>query len=562
MEPWVIVVIAVSALLAIGLGVLLYFTVFAHMRYRKQVRELSRRFEYLHALLFGQDSQYIKRIENISLTNLIYVNTYMTFNKRYKEVRDKGDSSAQIAVNSLKDLVADRNYKLLKEELPQARKTIDAFDEEVNQLNNDLLVVIKPEEECRQQSLALKEKLRKIKQDYYIKQADLSLVAPSFDKVFQLLDDNFNEFEGYVESAQYEEARNLLPRIGAVIEELAKAIKVMPNLCVLIQSVIPDKLVSLENRFEEMTKAGFPLHHLIVSNNIDEMREEVSTITKKCQEFKLAGVQEELDGILDRINDYFASFDKEKEARSIFESECDGIYVDEAAVEQKYIRLSNALPDVKKIYVIPEDEQQKIDEIKALINKAGATKRSLDTFIHSGARQPFTLLVEKMHALRDEAVSAGNAIEDFDRYLLSLKTESEDAAGCLSVYDKKLHSCEGLLSDIDIDPISAEIGPQIDELYGIIDQIYGLLKAPIDVTAIHECVVRLKSEGDALYRRLLKEKENMLLADASLLYANRDRQHLSEIKMLVNQSEVRYFKGDFATAYRDTTDGLKRLRGE
>ncbi|MBQ2494040.1 MAG: hypothetical protein II520_02260, partial [Bacilli bacterium] len=95
MEPWVIVVIAVSALLVIGLGVLLYFTVFAHMRYRKQVRELSRRFEYLHALLFGQDSQYIKRIENISLTNLIYVNTYMTFNKRYKEVRDKGDSSAQ-----------------------------------------------------------------------------------------------------------------------------------------------------------------------------------------------------------------------------------------------------------------------------------------------------------------------------------------------------------------------------------------------------------------------------------------------------------------------------------
>ena len=43
MEPWVIVVIAVSALLVIGLGVLLYFTVFAHMRYRKQVRELSRR---------------------------------------------------------------------------------------------------------------------------------------------------------------------------------------------------------------------------------------------------------------------------------------------------------------------------------------------------------------------------------------------------------------------------------------------------------------------------------------------------------------------------------------
>ena len=102
------------------IGILVYFLLFSGLRYKKQVRELSRRFEYLHALLFGQDSQYVKRIEIISLTNLLYVNTHMTFNKRFKDIRDKGDASAQTTINDLKDLLSDRDYKALKAALPKA----------------------------------------------------------------------------------------------------------------------------------------------------------------------------------------------------------------------------------------------------------------------------------------------------------------------------------------------------------------------------------------------------------------------------------------------------------
>lgn len=554
---------SVGGLVLIGLAILLNFTVFAHARAKKAVRELSRRFEYLHALLFGQDGQFVKRLEIIARTNLLYVDIHMKFNKRYKDVRDKSDAIAQASINALKDALSDHKYKDLKAKFPEAKETVANYEAEVNALNNDLLAVVKPEEECRQQSLQLKEELRKIKQDYYVKQADLTLVAASFDTVFKNLEKLFEDFEGYVESAQYDEAKVLLPQISAVIKELEKVFVQLPSICITIQSVIPDKLLSLENRYEEMTAAEFPLHHLIVKASMEDMQNELADITKRVQNFNLKGVQEELDGILSRIEDYFAAFDKEKQARLTFEQECDPIYQKDTQIEKKYIKLCNGLPAVKKIYLITDEEQIQIDGIKNQINKAGATKRSLDTFIHSGTKQPYSLLVEKMHTLRDETDQAAVSIDDFERYLTSLKEDSEGALAAVQDYYGKLKAAEKSIRDIGIESVSNRYTPAIDELYKVIDQAYStLLSLPIDVVKVDDLVSRLKTTGDDVLHNIAHDYQQMLLAEASIIYANRDRQHLGEINTLLLQTEGLYFSGDFARSYEETVKALRRLRGE
>ena len=561
--PGIIAILAGSAVAIVGIAILLYFTIFAHMRYKRQVRSLSAKFEYLHALLFGQDSQYIKRIEMISLTNLLYVNTHMTFNRRFKEIRDKSDSSSQTAINHLKDLVADRDYKALKEALPAAKATLEQYEEQVNGLNTDLTAVVRPEEECRQQSLQLKENLRKIKQDYYVKQADLSLVSGSFDAIFRKIDDKFVEYETYVESAQYDEAKAMLPQLSEVIVQLSKALLETPNICVTIQSVIPDKLLSLENRYEEMVRAGYPLHHLMTRTSIEDMRRQLEDITKRVRQFDLRSIQEELDGILAQIDEFFDLFEKEKDARVTFDSECEGIYVSAANVDKQYIRLCNALPDVRKIFVIPGEEQAKIDNIKVFINKAGATKRQLDTFIHSGTKQPYSMLVSKMHALRDDAEQANSSIEDFSRYLLSLKSDSESALKTIGDYFSRIKDAEEILAKINLPSVEVKYRPKFEEFYQYIDEIYETLSnTPIDVLKVDDVVASLRLEADSTLGALQRDYEQMGLADSAILFANRDRPHIGEINNTLTQTESFYFSGDFKRAYDETTAAIKRIRGE
>ncbi len=552
-----------AAVAVIGIFLLLHFTILASMRYKKTVRDLSRRFEYLHALLTGQDSQYLRRIEAISQTNLLYTDTHATYNKRFKDIRDKSDSSAQAAINNLKDLLSERAYKALKAELPRCRTIIENYDEEVNALNNDLLLIIKPEEECRQMSLHLKEELRKIKQSYFIKQADLALMAASFDQIFKQLDEQFQAFESCVESARYDDAKGILPEIAAVIKELGRCLQELPNICITITTVIPDKLASLQNRYEEMVRADFPLHHLIVKGNIEDMNNLLKEITERVTQFDLSRVNEELDGIIAHIDEYFDLFDREKEARLIFENECESIYAEEATIEKKYIRLSNGLPEVKSIYVIPPKAQSQIDAIKNLINKAGATKRSLDTFIHSGTKQPYSILVEKMHTLRDEAEAASTAIDDFERYLMSLKSDTESAVAIIAEYYDKLHRCEVALDHIGLDVVRTRYVDAIEACYGYIDDVFKIVHTlPIDVEAVNELIGHLQEEGASLYDAVMNDLEQCKLADSAILFANRDRRHLGEVNEALKQTESYYFNGDFRRAYTETGACLKRIRGE
>ncbi|MFA7378504.1 MAG: septation ring formation regulator EzrA, partial [Bacilli bacterium] len=456
-SPTGITFIAIGAALVVSAIIfLLYkFVIVRHVA-RKQVRELERRFEYLHALLIGQDAQYVKRLEIISRTNLLYVELHTQYLKRFKEIRDRFDAQAQNTINGLKDLVDEGKYKALKVSYSDGRNIIETYEKHVNTLNSDLISVVKPEEEARQASLSLKEELRRIKQDYYSKQGDLQLVISSFDAVYEYIDGLFDEFEQYVESAQYDDANTLLPNISKAIKEVGRVLTKLPNICALVTMVIPDKIASLMNAYEEMVDAKYPLHHLIVKNNIYDMNRELDLLTKKIKSFELNGVNNALDNIIARIDEYFILFEEEKKARVIFDAECEDIYVIVNTLEKKFIKLCNTIPEVKKIYVISGDYANRVNEIQSEINKVGATKRSLDTFIHSSTKQPYSILVSKMHELRDESNLVLSMMEDFQVYLDSLKETAENAYLLIYDYYHRVKKAEKIVRDISLKEFTAK----------------------------------------------------------------------------------------------------------
>jgi septation ring formation regulator EzrA len=554
--------IAIGAAIVVGVTIfLLYKFVIVRHSARKRVRELERRFEYLHALLIGQDAQYVKRLEIISRTNLLYVELHTQYLKRFKELRDRFDAQAQNTINGLKDLVDEGKYKALKVAYPEGKDIIETYEKHVNTLNGDLISVVKPEEEARQASLSLKEELRRIKQDYYSKQGDLQLVISSFDAVYEYIDGLFDEFEQFVESAQYDDANTLLPQISKAIKEVGRVLAKLPNLCALVTTVIPDKIASLMNAYEEMVDAKYPLHHLIVKNNIYDMNRELEALTKKIKSFELGNVNDALDNIIARIDEYFLLFEEEKKARVVFDAECEDIYVVVNTLEKKFIRLCNTIPEVKKIYVISSGYANRVNEIQNEINKVGATKRSLDTFIHSSTKQPYSILVSKMHELRDESNLALSMMEDFQVYLDSLKETAEGAYELIYDFYHRVKKAEKIVRDISLDKFTEKYGESLDKIYGALNTINEVLNIlPIDIGTVSDNTKWLSEEGDKVINEIESENNMMSLAESAILYANRDRQHLSDIHHLVLQSEAHFNEANFEKAYVDTSNALRKLR--
>lgn len=559
------IIITGSILILVLIGIFLFKFVFQKNKIKRHIRDIDRRFQYLHALLIGQDAQYVKRLEIISRTNLLYVEIHTKFLKRFKEIRDKHDGHAQNAVNNLKDLLEEKKYKQLKEAISDVADIISSFEKEVNSLNSDLLKVVKPEEDCRQSSLSLKEQLRRLKSDYYVKQADLTLLSESFEEVFKYVDSLFEEFEELVESAQYDDANAILPKIDQILHELTASMNELPNLCALVVTIIPEKFISLENAYEAMVSEHFPLHHLCVKSTIASMKLDVENLTSRIKRFDIRGVREKLENIVSEIDEFFTLFEEERKARGDFEQQNDEIYRTVNTIERRFIKLCNTIPEISKVYIINSDYQSKINNIQTEINKVGALKRSLDTFIHSSTKQPYSILVEKMTELSSASKSIISEIDEYNNYLNSLRETCEEAYSLVFDYFKVVKQAEQKVSNMHSQEINDKYMPEIDRFYDLLNETYkSLLVSPIDVEHVKECVTSLHEINNNLFDNgSINQDYNMkLLAENAILYANRDRSHLSDINQLVSQAEAFFAKGDFEQAYIIAGNALRKVKSE
>lgn len=562
MSTGILVLIIILSILVAAAATFVIILIIKRNYLKHTILDLDRRFQYLHALLIGQDAQYVKRLEIISRTNLLYVDTHTKFVKRFKEIRDHLDANAQRRVNDIKDLYYDHKIKLVKQELPKVLKTVEDYEKEVNILNNDLLKVIKPEENCRQSSLSLKEQLRRVRQDYYAKQSDLTLVNDSFVEVFKYVDSLFEDFEAYVEAAQYDEANAVLPKIDEIIKELAKILVTIPDLCTLVTTIVPEKLISLENAYQTMTEDKYPLHHLCVKQSISEIKKEVDLLTKRIKRFDLEGVRTKLDDISYQIDEYFKLFEEEKAARVDFEQNNENVYNTVGTIEKSFIKLCNTIPEVSKVFVISEEQHNKINFIQSEINRVGALKRTLDTFIHSATKQPYSLLLKKMNELKSSSESIISEIEDFNQYIVSLKEDSENAYNLVYEFFTKIVEAEKRVDQINIQSVTEKYRVPFDHMYELLNSVYKcLIVQPINVEQVNREVGEIKELGNSLLDdgQVKQDHNMMVLAENAIVYANSDRFHLSDINELVKHAEEYFRAGEFENAYTTVGDALKRV---
>src|SRR5574344_1014866 len=196
-----IVVLSIVGVVALVTGyILLDKYIFSKKRCKRNLKALERKYEYLHALLTGQDFQYVQRIEIISRTNLLYSDIYSVYFKRYKDIRDIQETAYTEILNKLVQLVDKSDVKDFKKLYKDSQSVFTAYEEAVNTFNNDLMGVIKPEEDARQNSLALKDEFRDVKSKYNSRESELEFVNDTFVKVFDEIDQRFTKFEGFIET--------------------------------------------------------------------------------------------------------------------------------------------------------------------------------------------------------------------------------------------------------------------------------------------------------------------------------------------------------------------------
>ena len=555
--------IAGVIVILIALFVLLYIFVFSRNRVKRQVRELQKKYSYLDALLIGQDSQYIHRLEIISRTNLLYVDKHEQFSRRFKEIYENDDKFAESMIKQLNALVNNKQYKNIKSVISDAKKAMKTFEDKVNAIDNDLYVLIKPDEDSRQSILKLKENYRRVKQTFYANSSDLDLVSSSINQVFDKLDQMFITFETHIESAEYDEAQALLPTIGKVVSALESALSQLPSLCILVNNVIPEKIENLKKNYEEVESLGLPLYNLAFPVRLGEWKGDLEIIRKKLVKLELANIMESLDALQSQIEEVQEQLNNEQADKKYFEDHNNEIYSNVIELEKAFLKVCSLLPDIYRTYVVTDERKQKMEELKQTMNTLGSIKQSLDNYIHSSLKQPFSSLKNKLDELEEQYNKAKEGMEDFKNYIEFLKGSSEEAYTLVFVYYYRLKQAEALLREIALPLFSQQYRVRIEDCYDLLNEIDRAVKVqPIAVDEINEKVDILKATANALFDEIENKFREMQLAESAVVYANRDRNHQDDVHQQLCLLEESFYHGEFVKVYHEANAIFKRMHVE
>ena len=563
-SPVLITILVIIGVIVLGFGIfMLYHFVISRNSYKKQLRDLERKYSYLDALLIGQDSQYIHRLEIISRTNLLFVEKYNMYSRRFKEVFDGDDKFAESMIKQMKALIANSQYKNMKIVLADTKKAIAAFEESVNQLDQELYEIIKPEEEAKHTILQLKENYRRVKQLFYANSSDLELVSASFTQVFDKLDESFSNFESHIESGEYEEAQAIIPVIRQVVTALDNALATLPTLCILVAKIVPEKIDQLSNEFNEIEKRGIPLFNLSFHDKVDNWNNSLVAIRKKLVSLQIGGVKEEIDRIQDEIEAMRSSLEKELADKNDFTVRCDALYSKVISLEKQYVKICSVLPDIRSVYVVTEAQEADITKLNDHINRMGSSKRTLDNFINSGTKQPFSVLKTKLDELQADYDAASDAMAKFKAYIEGLKTSSEEAYTLVFAYYYRCKQIESNLRVLGIQSFADSYKEQIENCYNLLNEIDSALKIkPINVEDINAKVEQLKNTANVFFDEVDNRIREAQLAESAIVFANRDRKHQMDLHQRLNVLEKQFYNGDFVKVYHDARDLYRRSHVE
>lgn len=556
--PIIIIIAAITLVLLVGV-IIFYRLVIFPRKLKKQISDLNRKHEYFTSLLSNQCQMNVKKIEKISNSNLLYVELAQKESRKLKDIKIKYVSASTIALREIKDLCIEKKYGVAKSKLEETRTIVETTEAEINKFNEELLSLIKPQEDSKQLIANCRDRYRRVKIRKTELEEELSLVNHSFEKIFQKMDAMFARYDEAIDRVNIEECQNLAPTLEEMSKELENAILVLPDMCHAVNETIPEELRNLSRSYNQMVDEQYNLSEFNVKAFLSQAENELVAIKKDMTLFKLSDVQNRIDAILNHISYLLKAFEDEKNIKVVFENEVGEVYKKVSELEKKFIKLSNTIPEIKKIYILDEEELNRIKILEANVTKVGNLKRTLDTYIQPFSMQPFTVKANKMNELKNEEEKVDKDILEFLSYIDSVKANMQDAHNSIITYFNKAKKAENILNEISIEVFSNKYSDKIKRIYALVDELNKLLNIlPIDVLRVNVAQEELLSLDNDVLKKLEQEYNEYVLAEDAIVFTNRYRGHLASVDDILNQAESYFYNlADFKKAYETAVSAEK-----
>ena len=104
---------------------------------------------------------------------------------------------------------------------------------------------------------------------------------------------------------------------------------------------------------------------------------------------------------------------------------------------------------------------------------------------------------------------------------------------------------------------------QLETCYELLNEIDRTLKVqPIDVGYINNKVEELKNLANNFFEEIENRYREQQLAESAIVYANRDRNHQTDVHQQLSVLEKAFYNGEFVKVYHEANGIFQRMHVE
>ena len=515
---------------------------------QKRIKEVESKFHYYNSLLIGECYQILQRIEVISHSNLVYSQYYTENFKKYLDISNKEAKICEKAIGVLDDHILDPKKANFKEDFRRANQVLEDFKMKVNKLNEILLEIIKPEEDARGQALVVKEYAAYVKKKYYQNNSNFEIATQAFDKIFAAVEKKFNIFDKYIDSAEYELALALLPKIKKVLEELNKITEVLPKICLDANNNIPSLIEQAYSLYDTLDSKKLPLLYLNPKKTLRLFKEENNAIIELIRSLKVDEASKRIKVLEASLRDFIDSLNKEQESKEFYDINFNKIYDFADNLGKKIINIYNDIPNIRKIYKFDDLHSNILEQLQEVSSKLTEARRNVDVNIFTTSRQPYSLIIEKLKILHSVNEEIADFLNRFNSYIRSLKDDSTNAFNLVSREYSVLRAQFVVYQSLNLQ--NDEFKENFDYLYLVLDSMVEIIKTkPVDVITLNKRLNEYKNLSSELFKNVNSRHEKKAQCEKYIEILNNIRSDFENVDINMSVAEELYSKANYNEAF-------------
>lgn len=483
--------------------------------------------------------------------------------ERYKNWEERFESIRKDDVNKITDMIVDLDVissfdkKEAKIKIAKTELQICTAKVKADNILKEIQDITVSEEKYRGIVTKLKKKYRSLEKEFNDNKKDYEDSIDAIELQFENIEKRFLSFEKAMEDNEYSEVVHIVKALDTMVDHIAIVVKETPNIMLMINHLIPQRIDEILKINNDLTKQGYCLDYLKIEYNMEETKKRINKILDKVKVLNLEDCMFELKTILDYLDSLFNEFTKEKVAKKEYEDTTKIFKNKLKRVNDVVKDIYSQMDDIKKMYDLNDEDIKHLDAVnKRLLEINVKYKNLLDAIknqqeAYSKAEKQVSMLALELKTLE----------EDLDLSLKTLGSMYDDevrAREQLEEIQELLKECKKVIRSYKLPIISNNYFVELAEANEAIGEIIKELeKKPITIKTLNIRVDTARDLVLKLYNTTNEMIKNARLSEIAIVYGNRYRYEYEEIDRGLNSAQMLFYKGKYKQALDTSINTIK-----